>query len=90
MGRAGLQDTGRVGEKHAARKGGAGVLLSLIHIWYETYDKNKLLLENNKRPKNLDFVIEDNKTTETKVGVTLYEADVYKRQGIPPSNTRAS
>ena len=26
MGRAGLQDTGRVGEKHAARKGGAGVL----------------------------------------------------------------
>ena len=42
---------------------------------FETYDKNKLLLENNKRPKNLDFVIEDNKTTETKVGVTLYEAD---------------
>ena len=46
---------------------------------YETYDKNKLLLENNKRPKNLDFVIEDNKTTETKVGVTLYEADEYIR-----------
>ena len=46
---------------------------------YETYDKNKLLLETNKRPKNLDFVIEDNKTTETKVGVTLYEADEYIR-----------
>lgn len=46
---------------------------------YETYDKNKLLLETNKRPKNLDFAIEDNKTTETEVGVTLYEADEYIR-----------
>lgn len=48
-------------------------------VRYEAYDKNKLLLENNKRPKNLDFVIEDNKTTEAKVGVTLYEADEYIR-----------
>ena len=29
--------------------------------------------------KNLDFAIEDNKTTETEVGVTLYEADEYIR-----------
>lgn len=46
---------------------------------YEAYDKNKLLLEINKRPKNLDFEIKDNKTTEAKVGVTLYEADEYIR-----------
>ena len=46
---------------------------------YQAYDKNKILLETNKRPKNLDFTIEDNKTTEAKVGVTLYEADEYIR-----------
>ena len=46
---------------------------------YQAYDKNKVLLETNKRPKNLDFTIEDNKTTEAKVGVTLYEADEYIR-----------
>ncbi|MCD8275675.1 MAG: DUF4458 domain-containing protein [Alistipes sp.] len=48
-------------------------------VKYETYDTNKLLLETNERPKNLDFVIEDNKITETKVGITLYEADEYIR-----------
>lgn len=46
---------------------------------FETYDKNKLLLETNNRPAGEGFSIEDNKTTKTDVKVTLYEADEYIR-----------
>lgn len=44
---------------------------------YETYDSNKNLLESNRRPNEMKFTIEDNKTTEATLGVMLYEADEY-------------
>lgn len=44
---------------------------------YETYDKSKNLLETNRFPNQSPFTVEDNKTTEAKVSVTLYEADEY-------------
>lgn len=48
---------------------------------YETFDKDKFLLEINNRPKNSDFTIEDNKTNEVKTKITLYEADEYIKDG---------
>ena len=48
---------------------------------YETYDENKILLENNTRPKNSDFTVADNKTTQAEMTVTLYEADEYIKDG---------
>lgn len=46
-------------------------------LTYETYDKNKILLETNIRPKNSDFTVEDNTITEVEAKITLYEADEY-------------
>ncbi len=48
---------------------------------YEAFDSNKILLENNTRPKNSEFTVADNLTTEVKAKVTLYEADEYIKDG---------
>lgn len=46
-------------------------------ITYQTYDKDKNLLETNYRPKSSDFTVEDNRTTEVRASITLYESDAY-------------
>lgn len=46
-------------------------------VSYQTYDTNRTLLETNNRPKNSDFTVEDNLTTDAKMTVTLYESDEY-------------
>ncbi len=48
---------------------------------YLTYDANKILLETNENPKEYVFVVEDNKLTEAKPPITLYEADEYIKDG---------
>ncbi len=48
---------------------------------YQTYDSNKLLLETNSRPKKSEFTVVDNKTTEAKPQITLYESDEYIKDG---------
>lgn len=44
---------------------------------YRTYDSSKILLETNTRPKEADFLVEDNRVTEAEAKITLYEADEY-------------
>ena len=44
---------------------------------YQTYDSDKTLLETNTRPKNSDFEVQDNRTTEVEAKITLYESDAY-------------
>lgn len=46
-------------------------------VAYETYDSGKNLLESNASPKLSEFTVEDNKTTEADVRVTLYQSDEY-------------
>lgn len=46
-------------------------------VAYETYDSGKNLLESNASPKLSEFTVEDNKTTEADVSVTLYQSDEY-------------
>lgn len=44
---------------------------------YETLDERKVLLEDCTSPKQCDFEVVDNQTTEVSAPVTLYEADDY-------------
>ncbi|MCQ2146745.1 MAG: DUF4458 domain-containing protein [Bacteroidales bacterium] len=46
-------------------------------ISYNTYSVDKILLEKNSNPVKSTFKVEDNKVTDAKVPVTLYEADEY-------------
>lgn len=46
-------------------------------VSYTTYDNNKTLLETNTRPTTVNFTVEDNRTTEVKAKITLYESDEY-------------
>ena len=46
-------------------------------VAYETYDSSKNLLESNASPKLSEFTVEDNKTTEADVKVSLYQSDEY-------------
>lgn len=46
-------------------------------ISYNTYSLDKILLEKNTSPARSTFTVEDNKVTDAKVPVTLYEADEY-------------
>ncbi len=46
-------------------------------VSYQTYASDGVLLENNTSPKKQSFEIQDNKTTEATIKVTLYEADEY-------------
>ncbi|MCQ2145131.1 MAG: DUF4458 domain-containing protein [Bacteroidales bacterium] len=46
-------------------------------VSYNTYTSSKVLLESNTKPAVSDFSVADNKTTEAKVAITLYEADEY-------------
>ncbi len=48
---------------------------------YQTYDANNILLETNNRPAEYEFTIEDNKVTEAKPKITLYESDEYIKDG---------
>lgn len=46
-------------------------------VSYTTYDTNGTALETNQRPATADFEVEDNRTTEVKARITLYESDEY-------------
>lgn len=46
-------------------------------VAYELYDQSKNLLESNTKPKEARFSVEDNKTTDADVFVTLYQSDEY-------------
>ena len=46
---------------------------------YVTYDSNGIVLETNNAPAESPFTVEDNRTTEADVAVTLYEADEYMK-----------
>lgn len=46
-------------------------------VSYNTYTSSKILLERNTNPVQADFSVKDNALTQTKVPVTLYEADEY-------------
>lgn len=46
-------------------------------ISYNTYTSSKTLLEHNTKPSKMVFHVEDNKTTEAELPVTLYESDEY-------------
>lgn len=46
-------------------------------VSYEAYDKSNNLLESNTSPKLSSFTVEDNKTTEADVKVSLYQSDDY-------------
>ncbi len=46
-------------------------------VSYQTYDSSKVLLETKSNPSESDFTIEDNRTTETDLKVSLYESDEY-------------
>lgn len=48
-------------------------------IQYVTYDSDGILLETNSAPAESPFTIEDNRTTDADVAVTLYEADEYMK-----------
>ncbi len=48
---------------------------------YETYDSNKILLETNMRPKNVEFTVTDNRITDVKPQIKLYESDGYIKDG---------
>lgn len=44
---------------------------------YQTRSSDKNLLEANARPATAEFTVEDNKTTDAEVKITLYESDEY-------------
>ncbi len=44
---------------------------------YSTFDEGGVLLETKNNPTQTLFTVEDNRTTEAEVPVTLYEADDY-------------
>ncbi len=48
-------------------------------IKYVTYDSDGTLLETNTAPAESPFTVEDNRTTDSDVAVTLYEADEYMK-----------
>ncbi len=48
---------------------------------YLTYDKSNILLEENENPKDVRFLVEDNRLTDVKPAITLYEADEYIKDG---------
>ncbi len=48
---------------------------------YQTYDANNLLLETNSRPEKYEFTVADNKVTEAKPLINLYESDEYIKDG---------
>lgn len=48
-------------------------------IRYVTYDSDGILLETNTSPAESPFTVEDNRTTDADVAVTLYEADEYMK-----------
>lgn len=48
---------------------------------YETFDANKIVLETNSRPERVSFTVEDNRITEAKPKIKLYEADEYIKDG---------
>ncbi len=48
---------------------------------YQTYDSSNILLETNTRPAECEFTVADNKVTEAKPKITLYESDAYIRDG---------
>ncbi len=50
-----------------------------IVIEYRTYDSDGILLETNDTPVESPFTVEDNRTTDADVAVTLYEADEYMK-----------
>ena len=50
-----------------------------VVLRYLTYDSDGILLETNNSPVESPFTVEDNRTTEADVAVTLYEADEYMK-----------
>ncbi len=48
---------------------------------YQTYDSNKILLEDNSRPSAYEFTVADNRVTDARPLVTLYESDEYIKDG---------
>ncbi len=48
---------------------------------YVTYSSTKSRLEVNARPKQVKFTVEDNRVTEAKPQITLYESDEYIKDG---------
>lgn len=46
---------------------------------YETLDEQRTLLESNSSPATTEFVVEDNRTTDVKAGITLDLAAEYIR-----------
>ncbi len=50
-------------------------------VEYETIDKNDILLESNASPSKSPFDVEDNRTTDAKIQISLYEADEYIKDG---------
>ncbi len=48
---------------------------------YQTYDASKILLETNNRPSKVEFTVVDNRITEAKPQIKLYESDEYIKDG---------
>ncbi len=48
---------------------------------YQTYDSNKILLETNSRPNKVEFTVADNRVTEVRPEIKLYESDEYIKDG---------
>ncbi len=48
---------------------------------FQTYDSNKILLETNNSPQKAAFLVQDNKVTEARPAITLYETDEYIKDG---------
>lgn len=44
---------------------------------YKTYDANKILLEDKNDLSGEAFTVNDNRTTQAKIAITLYEVDEY-------------
>ncbi len=48
---------------------------------YSTFDANGFLLETNSRPAAYEFTVTDNKVTDAKPKIKLYESDAYIKDG---------
>ncbi len=48
---------------------------------YQTYDAGKILLETNSRPAKAPFTVLDNRITDAKPQIKLYESDEYIKDG---------
>lgn len=46
-------------------------------VSYRTYSSSKVLLETNDTPSSAEFTVQDHRTTEADIPITLYEADEY-------------